>query len=87
MKLVCWEEEQQQGLWHVLERLAGQSPVVVLIGPEGGLTAQEVALARAHGFVTVSLGPHVLRTETAAIAITSIIRYSMRALEPQGEST
>lgn len=85
MKLVCWEEEQRQGLRQVLDGLAGQSPVVVLIGPEGGLTAQEVAIARAQGFVTVSLGPYVLRTETAAIVITSIIRYSMGALEPQGE--
>jgi 16S rRNA (uracil1498-N3)-methyltransferase len=87
VKLVCWEEERQQGLRQVLGRLAGQSPVVVLIGPEGGLTTQEVAVARAQGFVTVHLGPYVLRTETAAIAVTSIIRYSLGELEPQGEGT
>lgn len=85
VKLVCWEEERQQGLRQVLDRLADQSPVVVLIGPEGGLTAQEVAVARAQGFVTVHLGPYTLRTETAAIAVTSIIRYSLGELESQGE--
>jgi 16S rRNA (uracil1498-N3)-methyltransferase len=42
-------------------------------------------LARTHGFVPVSLGPRVLRTETAAIAITSLIRYSRGDLEPYGE--
>jgi 16S rRNA (uracil1498-N3)-methyltransferase len=82
VKIVCWEEEQHQGLRQVLERHAGQSPVVVLVGPEGGLTAQEVAVARSHGFVAVNLGPRLLRTETAAIAITSIVCYSLGDLEP-----
>jgi 16S rRNA (uracil1498-N3)-methyltransferase len=84
LKLVCWEAESQRGLRQALMAFIGQSPLVVLIGPEGGLTAQEVALARAHGFVTVSLGPSILRTETAAIAVTSIIRYHLGELEPQG---
>ncbi|MBH5330088.1 16S rRNA (uracil(1498)-N(3))-methyltransferase [Eikenella sp. S3360] len=41
---------------------------VLLIGPEGGLTAKEEALARSHGFQPVRLGARVLRTETAALA-------------------
>jgi 16S rRNA (uracil1498-N3)-methyltransferase len=87
VKIVCWEEEQKQGLRQVLERGTGQSPVVILIGPEGGLTPEEVALAQSHGFLAVSLGWCLLRTETAAIAVTSIIRYSSGALEPQRESS
>jgi 16S rRNA (uracil1498-N3)-methyltransferase len=86
VKLVCWERERQWGLRQALETWAGQSPVVVLIGPEGGWTTQEIAVARTHGFVTVHLGPCMLRTETAAIAITSIIRYSLGDLEPAGEN-
>jgi 16S rRNA (uracil1498-N3)-methyltransferase len=86
VKLVCWEEEQQRGLRQVLEGLARQSPVVVLIGPEGGLTPTEVAMAQSHGFLSVSLGPRRLRTETAAIAMTSILRYSLGELEPHGEN-
>jgi len=84
VKLVCWEEEPYYSLRQALTTLPAQQPLVVLIGPEGGLTPEEVALARAHGFVTVSLGPHILRTETAAIAVTSIIRYHLGAFEPQG---
>ena len=42
--------------------------VVLLAGPEGGLTAAEEAMAHRSGFVPVSLGPRVLRTETAAVA-------------------
>jgi 16S rRNA (uracil1498-N3)-methyltransferase len=86
VKIVCWEEEQEQGLRQVLERSTGQSPVVVLIGPEGGLTPEEVAVAQSRGFMVVNLGWRLLRTETAAIAVTSIIRYSLGALEPQRES-
>lgn len=85
VKIVCWEEEQQQGLRQVLSRQAGQSPLVVLLGPEGGLTSEEVAVARVYGFVSVSLGSRILRTETAAVAVTAIIRYSWNELEPQGE--
>lgn len=47
--------------------------IALLIGPEGGLTAEEVALARAHDFIGLSLGPRIMRTETAPIAALSII--------------
>src|SRR5919197_897254 len=82
VKLVCWEAERQQSIRQVLERLSGQSPIVLVIGPEGGLTMHEVEMARTEGFTTVSLGAHVLRTETAAIVLTGIVRYSLGDLEP-----
>ncbi|MEX3953911.1 16S rRNA (uracil(1498)-N(3))-methyltransferase [Paraburkholderia sp. EG287B] len=43
--------------------------VTVLIGPEGGLSSQEEEAALDHGFLAVGLGPRVLRTETAGIAV------------------
>ena len=43
-------------------------PTLILIGPEGDFSPREVALAKAHGFVPVSLGDSRLRTETAALA-------------------
>lgn len=47
--------------------------VALLIGPEGGLSETEVALAEAQGFAAVALGPRVLRTETAPIvALTAL---------------
>ena len=46
----------------------GHAPLDILIGPEGGLSKNEVELAQAVGFRAVSLGPRTLRTETAAIA-------------------
>jgi len=50
--------------------LAGfDRPVVALVGPEGGFTAEELAAVEAAGGRRISLGPHVLRIETAAIAL------------------
>lgn len=46
----------------------GATDITVLSGPEGGLNAQEEAAARARGFQAVTLGPRVLRAETAALA-------------------
>ncbi|MCW5638536.1 MAG: RsmE family RNA methyltransferase, partial [Rubrivivax sp.] len=45
------------------------APLLVLAGPEGGLTADEEALARTHGFRPASLGTAVLRAETAPLAL------------------
>ena len=52
-----------------------QGPVNLLIGPEGGLSAQEISTAEAAGFVPLCLGPRVLRTETAALAAMSVLQW------------
>jgi 16S rRNA (uracil1498-N3)-methyltransferase len=51
---------------HAQERPKGQ--VTLLIGPEGGFSADEALMAKQAGFIPVLLGPRVLRTETAALA-------------------
>ena len=48
--------------------------IALLFGPEGGMTEQEIAIAKRHGFTGVRLGPRVLRTETAALATISAIQ-------------
>ena len=45
-----------------------QGKVTLLIGPEGGFSADEVQIARQAGFVSIRLGTRLLRTETAAVA-------------------
>lgn len=49
------------------------SKFALLVGPEGGFDAREVAAAQANGFAPLALGPRVLRTETAALAALSAI--------------
>lgn len=82
VKIICWEHEKSRGIRQVLEAGDDRYPVAVLVGPESGFTEDEVAVAEAHGFVPVSLGPRRLRTETAAVAVTGIIRYSRGELDP-----
>jgi len=48
--------------------------VTLLIGPEGGLSAQDADTARASGFKACSMGPRILRTETAAMAACAILQ-------------
>jgi 16S rRNA (uracil1498-N3)-methyltransferase len=47
--------------------------VMIAVGPEGGFTDDEVALAGQHDWRSVSFGPRILRTETAAVALASLI--------------
>jgi 16S rRNA (uracil1498-N3)-methyltransferase len=62
--------------------LLGQAGQVSLfIGPEGGFSDEEVALAMKAGCVIASLGKHILRAETAAIAALSLAMYLMGNLE------
>jgi 16S rRNA (uracil1498-N3)-methyltransferase len=60
--------EGTHSLPSLLARASALSPVRFLSGPEGGLTPQEESLALAAGFLPVTLGPRVLRAETAALA-------------------
>lgn len=77
----------QSVLWRgILDPDAGQGPaqwlqtiqpsdgIAILIGPEGGLDTSEIALARAQAFVSIRLGPRILRTETAALAALAAIQ-------------
>ena len=76
VRLIPYENEQ--GIAHTREVLSsirsGQS-VAVLIGPEGGFETEEVQAASAAGFVPVTLGHRILRTETAGLAALSVLMY------------
>jgi len=52
---------------------------LMLIGPEGDFTPAELALARSHGCLPITLGPIVLRVETAAIYCLSVLSYELLA--------
>lgn len=72
--LLPWEEGTEP-IKNVLRGRSGVKRVIVLIGPEGGFSEKEAAAAKEKGFNAVSLGPNILRTETAAIAVLSMIGY------------
>ncbi len=72
--LFPWEEGTEP-IRNVLRQHPGVKNIIVLIGPEGGFSAAEAESARSRGFHPVSLGPNILRTETAAIAVLSMVGY------------
>lgn len=49
--------------------------VIVLIGPEGGFSTVEIDAAKAMGFISCSLGPRILRAETASLAAATLVQY------------
>jgi 16S rRNA (uracil1498-N3)-methyltransferase len=70
--LVAYERAEPQSLAAAL-RASSEQPLSILVGPEGSFTDDELQLARDVGAALVSLGPTVLRTETAAAAMLSAI--------------
>ncbi len=80
--LVQWVQTRNEETRLVLSPLATQSlaatkirgSVALLIGPEGGLSDDEVKIACKHTFTDVKLGPRVLRTETAALAAVTVVQ-------------
>ncbi len=72
--LVLDEEEQARRLSEALPADSSEA-VAFVVGPEGGLTRDEVSRLISEGGVPVSLGPLILRTETAALAALSVVRH------------
>lgn len=79
MILTTWLAQKSAGSCFILHP-GGESrpaldtittPITVLIGPEGGFSDNEVAIAQQQGFVSLNLGPRILRTETAALVAIS----------------
>jgi 16S rRNA (uracil1498-N3)-methyltransferase len=78
-RLALWEDERALPL---RQACAGSAQAVaLLIGPEGGLARGEVERARAAGFVTVGLGPRILRVETAAIVAVALVQAAAGGLD------
>ena len=72
MQLLILDEEERADR---LGRAAGDGAVALVVGPEGGLAREEIEKLRAAGGLPVSLGPLVLRTETAGLAALAVLRH------------
>ncbi len=71
LKLLLAETEQENSLANALENFQAAG-LMLAIGPEGGWTQEEMALFTQQGWKHVTLGPRILRAETAAIAAVSV---------------
>lgn len=76
VKLMFWEDETPSKPFELPSKDGRTvNSVMAIIGPEGGFTPEEVAAARACGFTTVSLGPRILKADTATLAVSTLLQY------------
>lgn len=82
LKIIAWENEGKQTINYVMDSVKNSiSSIAILIGPEGGFDDSEVEFAKRYGFMSISLGPRILRTETASLCLLSIIMYHMEEMK------
>ena len=84
--LIAYENEQDTSLRQILEKLKIENKnenlkVGILIGPEGGIANEEIESLKDYGAITISLGKRILRTETVALNVLSIIMYELENQE------
>jgi 16S rRNA (uracil1498-N3)-methyltransferase len=75
--LIPWEEETEQTLADVVVLTPDlqDAELSIFIGPEGGFSEEEIQLALAKGVLPVTLGPRIMRMETAAVVATALVLH------------
>ena len=82
--LIAYENEKENTIKNELKQLKEKNQnknedvkIAILIGPEGGITEEEVEIAKKKGAKIITLGKRILRTETVALNVLSIIMYEL----------
>lgn len=73
LKIAFWEKTDER--FSIIQQNSSVKRLRILIGPEGGFSESEIHLAKQHGFLSLSLGPRILRAETAAMAACSLVQH------------
>ncbi|ACL70027.1 conserved hypothetical protein TIGR00046 [Halothermothrix orenii H 168] len=75
--IIPWEEEQGKNLKNVLStvNVSEISKILVIIGPEGGFPPEEIKFIEQLGGIPITLGPRILRTETAGLVVLTMLLY------------
>lgn len=84
--LIAWEEEQAVSIDAVIRQWSQERgsllTINLIVGPEGGFSKEEVDAAKARGAVPVSLGPRILRADTAGVVAGTLILSHLGEMEP-----
>ena len=79
--ILAYENEKENKLKYEIEKLKGLQKenlkIAIIIGPEGGIAQEEVEKAKENGIKIITLGNRILRTETVALNILSILMYEL----------
>jgi 16S rRNA (uracil1498-N3)-methyltransferase len=83
IKLIFWEDESPSSPFEMPDANAATvGSVMAIIGPEGGFTQDEIAAARSQGYTTVSLGPRILKADTATLVVSTLLQYGYGDMRP-----
>jgi len=74
-KILFWEGERERRLRQVLRANPDAERYILLVGPEGGFSSQEVEAAGRRGYRSVSLGTRILRAESMALVAIALLQY------------
>lgn len=74
---VPYEKEKTKGFKKVLKEVNNVKNIAIIIGPEGGFSENEIDILVKNNFIPITLGPRILRTETAGLVAASIILYEL----------
>ena len=77
LKLTCSTKENEKTIKNVLHNSTNCDRIIIVVGPEGGLTVSEEEKLEKNGFIPVTLGNLILRTETVPIYIMSLVNYEV----------
>ncbi|MBN1228023.1 MAG: 16S rRNA (uracil(1498)-N(3))-methyltransferase [Deltaproteobacteria bacterium] len=75
LRLILWEREENHTIKDLLQSVHPVPHVIAIVGPEGGFTDDEIDFAKSYDFRLLSIGRRVLRSDTASIALLSILQY------------
>jgi 16S rRNA (uracil1498-N3)-methyltransferase len=81
LRLAFWETAGPGGCPLRAALPPAPRPTTLLVGPEGGFSAEEIGQAQSAGFITVGLGPRILRTETAAVVAVALLQFAAGGLD------
>ncbi|GAB6100248.1 16S rRNA (uracil(1498)-N(3))-methyltransferase [Halanaerocella petrolearia] len=76
LALIPWEDEDTRGIKEMLQEEKPKR-VIIFVGPEGGFSSEEVSKVKEAGMKPVSLGPRILRSETAGITAVALAQYEI----------
>jgi 16S rRNA (uracil1498-N3)-methyltransferase len=77
LAVIPYEKESNTGFRDIAAQCKGAADGSIMIGPEGGFEEHEVQMAEAKGIKKISLGPRILRTETAGMVALSLMMYEL----------
>lgn len=74
-KMLCSTVEKQNTIKMFLQSIKNYDKIIIVVGPEGGISPKEEALLNKQGFISVTLGNRIMRVETAPLFVLSTINY------------